>query len=138
MSFVEGITKLLLINSLTIVRYNMFFLILIEGFELNTAAELLFPNDHSMTYTSFHWTESATLLTASAVIIDDVNVTVPVLSDSTNKVGSFNVTSGLLSSNDFGVYHVQLILVYAIGKHTEDMVLYYEEPIVITQVKNSS
>ena len=114
-----------------------FLKILIEGFELNTAAELLFPTDHSMTYTSFNWTES-TLLTASAVIIDDVNVTIPVLSDNTNKVGSFNVTSGLLSSNDFGVYHVQLILVNAIGKHIEDMALYYEEPIVITQVNNSS
>jgi hypothetical protein len=47
-------------------------------------------------------------------------------------------TSGLLSSNDYGVYHVQLILVNAIGKHTEDMALYYEEHIVFTQVNNSS
>lgn len=104
---------------------------------MNTATEILFPNDHSMTYTSFNWNES-TLLTASAVIIDDVNVTVPVSSDNTNKVGSFNVTSGLLSSNDYGVYHVQLILVNANGKHTEDMALYYEEHIVFTQVNNSS
>jgi hypothetical protein len=65
--------------------------------------------------------------------IHSVLTTIHTVCNTTKKVGSFSVTSGLLSSNDYGVYHVQLILVNAIGKHTEDMALYYEEHIVFTQ-----
>ncbi|VDI80024.1 Hypothetical predicted protein, partial [Mytilus galloprovincialis] len=109
----------------------------IEGLRIGTSAEVLFRNDNSMTYSSFEWTGGPNI-TASAVIIDDNNITVPVTSDNVNNVGSFNITSSDTNTKDFGVYHVQLIISNSKGIHYEDMALFYEEPIVLTSVNTPS
>lgn len=106
---------------------------LFSGLRIGTSAEVLFRNDNSMTYSSFEWTGGPNI-TASAVIIDDNNITVPVTSDNVNNVGSFNITSSDTNTKDFGVYHVQLIISNSKGIHYEDMALFYEEPIVLTSV----
>ncbi|CAC5409625.1 PKD1L2 [Mytilus coruscus] len=109
----------------------------IEGLRIGTSAEVLFRNDHSMTYSSFEWTGGPDI-SASVVIIDDNNITVPVTSDNVNNVGSFNITSSNINAKDFGVYHVQLKISNSKGIHHEDMALFYEEPIVLTSVNTPS
>ncbi|XP_052068318.1 uncharacterized protein LOC127707695 isoform X2 [Mytilus californianus] len=109
----------------------------IEGLRIGTSAEVLFRNDHSMTYSSFEWTGGPDI-SASVVIIDDNNITVPVTSDNVNHVGSFNITSSNTNTKEFGVYHVQLIISNSKGTHHEDMALFYEEPIVLTSVNTPS
>ncbi|CAG2214940.1 PKD1L2 [Mytilus edulis] len=81
-----------------------------------------------MTYTTFEWKESPNI-SASAVIIDEVNTTLSVMSDNINKIGSFNVTTDDLSTKVFGVYHILLIITNINGDHLENLVLKYEETI---------
>ncbi|CAC5393626.1 PKD1L2 [Mytilus coruscus] len=100
----------------------------IKEFALTTAAEVLFPNDLTMTYTKFEWIESPNI-SASAVIIDEVNTTLSVMSDNNNKIGWFKVTTDDLSTKVFGVYQILLMITNINGEHLENLVLRYEETI---------
>lgn len=108
--------------------YLKVFCFLNSEFTLTTAAEVLFTNDLTMTYTTFEWKESPNI-SASAVIIDEVNTTLSVMSDNIKKIGSFNVTTDNLSTKVFGVYHILLIITNINGDHLENLVLKYEETI---------